>query len=780
LAPYTLRFYNPLPLSGARRAPHGEFPAWYPYDGLGEPFVGMLIGSPFHPSKFLYLALPLGAAITVNILLCFPVAFLGTYILARRWAVEHVSALFAAVSYSFSGYMICITNNLAYLMAAATVPWALWASDRFAELPTTGRASVAAAIVLLVLLAGDPEAFVVTCALCAIVLWLRRGLEQSLLPAAALFTLTMLCGAVQILPSLHVMNEGKPATQELEAAEAWSVHPLRALDLALGPIFASESGDLVGAAIDRDLLKTRSNLWVNSIHVGLPAFVLTWIALAAFWRSRRTWLLAAVSLTLALLALGKYTPLYALAFHFVPGWRTFRYPEKLVPFCALGVALAAGAGLHAVQSDDKTRQRATVVFGLTAIACAMLAILELKVRFFSRLVAAPLWHGTPPHAALDRLGSRFLSCSAQSAIAAAVVSGVLRFASVPSLRGSLVVIIAFLALLAANGPLYEVVAPAVLQPGSFAAAIEHAEGPPELGRSRVYRLKGGYGTDYERDPELAVLDERAQYVRSQQEALDPVTPALWGLEGANAYLPGVSRRIADLSGDDREFASRYAPLFGVRYLSVTRDEADDVRGPDLQVVAENPALWLLLLRHSVPRPRAYLTKPRCLHTAAEAFRAMSSGRSLSPDESIVECTPRLAVPPSYIGSPGNTEIASYAPERVEIHANVDSPSLLVLNDAFYDGWSATVDGQPEAIVPVNYAVRGVPLAPGAHTVLFTYRTPGLAVGAWLTGIAISGVALLCVTKPCMRLRRGTSRPASGPCGVGGGCLMFGRYVNIGL
>ena len=34
------------------------------------------------------------------------------------------------------------------------------------------------------------------------------------------------------------------------------------------------------------------------------------------------------------------------------------------------------------------------------------------------------------------------------------------------------------------------------------------------------------------------------------------------------------------------------------------------------------------------------------------------------------------------------------------------------------------------------AVRGVPLRPGAHTVVFTYRTPGLIVGAWTSAVAV--------------------------------------------
>ena len=54
---------------------------------------------------------------------------------------------------------------------------------------------------------------------------------------------------------------------------------------------------------------------------------------------------------------------------------------------------------------------------------------------------------------------------------------------------------------------------------------------------------------------------------------------------------------------------------------------------------------------------------------------------------------------------------------------------------------AEVDGRPAPILPANYAVRGVPLRAGAHTVVFAYRTPGLVYGAWTSAVAL-GLALV--------------------------------------
>src|SRR5499427_4750575 len=125
------RVYYPLRHYWAQRVLHGEFPQWFPYDALGQPFIGMVISGAFHPSNLVYLLLPLGTALKLNILLCYPVAFFGAYFLACRCSLSMVPAALGAVLFTFNGYMISVTNNVLYLTAAATLPWTLWAAARF-------------------------------------------------------------------------------------------------------------------------------------------------------------------------------------------------------------------------------------------------------------------------------------------------------------------------------------------------------------------------------------------------------------------------------------------------------------------------------------------------------------------------------------------------------------------------------------------------------------------------------------------------------------------------
>jgi uncharacterized membrane protein YfhO len=77
-----------------------------------------------------------------------------------------------------------------------------------------------------------------------------------------------------------------------------------------------------------------------------------------------------------------------------------------------------------------------------------------------------------------------------------------------------------------------------------------------------------------------------------------------------------------------------------------------------------------------------------------------------------------------------------------LETEASSPSLLVLAEAWYPGWSATVDGAPAAVVPANAWMRGVPLPAGRHRVELRFRSPWQLPGALLALLTAAGLAIL--------------------------------------
>jgi len=85
-------------------------------------------------------------------------------------------------------------------------------------------------------------------------------------------------------------------------------------------------------------------------------------------------------------------------------------------------------------------------------------------------------------------------------------------------------------------------------------------------------------------------------------------------------------------------------------------------------------------------------------------------------------------------------IAAYEPERVVLHADVKRPAFLVLADAAFPGWEATLDGAPAPVLRANLMFRAVALEPGAHEIAFEYRPM-----SWRRGLIISGTMLSILT-----------------------------------
>jgi hypothetical protein len=92
-----------------------------------------------------------------------------------------------------------------------------------------------------------------------------------------------------------------------------------------------------------------------------------------------------------------------------------------------------------------------------------------------------------------------------------------------------------------------------------------------------------------------------------------------------------------------------------------------------------------------------------------------------------------------------------AGDEVRIRATARQAGLLVLTDLHYPGWVATVDGAPTEILRVNHVMRGVPLSPGEHEIIFHYAPRSVQLGAT---VSVVGLMLAVGIIGLARLKRG--------------------------
>jgi hypothetical protein len=102
------------------------------------------------------------------------------------------------------------------------------------------------------------------------------------------------------------------------------------------------------------------------------------------------------------------------------------------------------------------------------------------------------------------------------------------------------------------------------------------------------------------------------------------------------------------------------------------------------------------------------------------------------------------------------QVTEYRPNRVVVQVPDGPAGCLVLADAWFPGWTCTVDGQPAPLYRANFLFRGVPLPSGAHEVVFAFQPVSYIRGrtvslAALAIVLLSAVVALARARPWQRV-----------------------------
>lgn len=79
----------------------------------------------------------------------------------------------------------------------------------------------------------------------------------------------------------------------------------------------------------------------------------------------------------------------------------------------------------------------------------------------------------------------------------------------------------------------------------------------------------------------------------------------------------------------------------------------------------------------------------------------------------------------------------YSPDRIDIYANSDAPSMLFLSEMYHPDWKAYVDGTPSEIYQADYLFRSVYLDKGPHSVTMIFDPEDVKLGRKITIATLS-------------------------------------------
>jgi hypothetical protein len=129
-------------------------------------------------------------------------------------------------------------------------------------------------------------------------------------------------------------------------------------------------------------------------------------------------------------------------------------------------------------------------------------------------------------------------------------------------------------------------------------------------------------------------------------------------------------------------------------------------------------------------PRAYVVHEAIVIEDDAAALAALADPAFDPAQRVILHTqpePNLTGFENLSGLSQVTTIA-YAPERMTLDVTLPAPGYLVLSEAAYPGWKATVDGTPAQVLRANVHFRAVALNEGTHHVVLAYKPASYAIG----------------------------------------------------
>jgi hypothetical protein len=503
-----------------------------------------------------------------------------------------------------------------------------------------------------------------------------------------------------------------------EEGMSWSMPPEEVLTYIVPGLFGlsrQEEGDK--PAPDEVFYWGRMHFSQTSDYLGL----LPWLFLPLpllFRRDRYSWFFSLFMAVTLLMAMGKYTVFYDLLFRYIPGFSTFRVPKMVLFLFAFGAAVLMAQGMDLFRGGDLNKsQKGRWLAGITATA-AILAGGAAFIYFGRSTVLA--WVGgmitiaTPFQKGPELMAGRYLNMLREAILAFSLLMlylGIL-FLGCRRIRPHGLVLMLLLALFLVD--LWRV-------NSRFLVLTD----PPSVDRKIA------------KNDVVAYLESRIGTYRLQPlESRSAFYYADYGLANISAYVTVSEKRY-------RGFLERFsymngmADMMNLRYLVMGKAEYEELketfagkfepvyRSKGGEVVVENrqvlPKAWLVSSVTVMP-------------DTVERLDFMAESPRFRPAEmAVVESPPALPMAPATGGMvPGTAKTELYEPNRIVVQSEAQQNALLVLGEKYYRWWSATVDGRPVTIQPVNHILRGVYLPPGSHRVEFRFDPLPFKVGTWLT------------------------------------------------
>jgi hypothetical protein len=750
----------------------GALALWHPYASSGIP---LFTWAPlFYPPQLLVAFLaPREYAFAWAYIFHFILAGIGLYLFLRQLGARQLGATLGAVAYTFSASIILrvFAGHFMYVYAAAWIPLIFYFTEKIFHARTFRYLALGGGAIGMQLLCAVTQIGLFTLLMLGIyflvrlfAVWREAGARRVFDPVVrggGMILIGLGIGAIYWMPAhASVASSVRAGGLDFATAAQGSLPPTHLVNLLLPDLFGTDLDQNYWGYFFGAISQIESGL-----YVGLIPLLAALFAVRQF-KSPAVMSLCVVGVSALLFALGRFTPLYQLIYHLVPGMSAFRYPARMSVLVCFALAALAGLGMNALENhigDLQTRRRLAgglLGFGITGLICALMmhlaseqirALAEMFARIVYANAAGARTRPVEYAIGIAQLATRDLA--AQFILPGAILvfgAGVLMIWH----RAARWARVALGLLIALDLGVHTWVYLIVIPPSEMLTATQKKmltfpRALPEAGRVYAegalvpmnFGNVAGFANVSSGFPQVLKHYHDLIYFGSNASTDPTLDLAIFKQFNARAFqLLNVTTAFTLAPIDAPGWRERArAP---VEILAYNRAVSDyPIPQTATAYVYENAS----------PLPRVFIVyDARVIADDAAALAAIYHA-DFDPARQVILDQPVGALGPAPITA--SVQMQSYAPTRLELTVTTDAPGIVVLSEIYAPGWSARVDDHPAPILRANYALRGIYVSAGAHRVELVYLPPRLIEGLAVTGLTLV-VILLGVGVERYREKRG--------------------------
>jgi len=717
----------------------GNLALWNPHIFSGCPYFGGMQSALLYPPNWLFMVLPAATALNLSLALHLYLTGLFMYAWARHRGLTAPSATLAGLMLMLSGatFMQILPGHLPHLCTMAWAPLVLLAVEGLIDRPSAGWLLLGALAAAMQVLAGHPQYFFYTgvAALLFAVLNLITAKRRlaSIGAVIAMFAVAGALAGVQLLTTFSEAPETlRTSSAGMEYAATYSFPPENFVCF-IAPAFFGGVGQTPYWG--------RWFVWEVQPFIGVAGLLLAVYGTLTGPGDKRRFSLAIIAVMLVL-ALGAYTPLFKLTYGYVPGFDRFRNSCRFLFPATMFLAMLAGLGL-----DSLIRQGTFCLpmAAAAAITAVVLALMGWSIQVWSTATERGEVWGDILRAVRDT-GESYFPVAEFTDKAFIRRSGTLAAESLIIAAGA-----------AAVSSLIFILSRLARRAGYLAIVLIVAE----LFVFARFTQRPTFD-----------LDQVASRGFWQY-----VAPTGDGTRTLNPILPDMAMSVGgyDLWGYDSFVLRRY-----IEFMCHTQGIPLDRAWRFQHIGGFLPHRLFAMLRCrnllavqgrgissfpiGQPMGQLHLLGDYEVFSEPEAILHVMDLPEFDPRR-IVILEEEPAIRPSGGPVAGWAKVVASSTDSMTIQAEVQSPAILLVTDAYSKHWHAKAlpdSGQRSyTVMPANYTLRAIPLSAGRHHLRLVYSPWGFQIGKWVSLAALVGY-LAGVTGYVVHVRNLRKKPAEPP------------------